>query len=55
MKITRNMVVQVAFGIEPFAVSGSDDGEVYIWNLETRLPQQVLHHGRGLSTVNYHC
>lgn len=42
------MVVQVSFGIEPFAISGSDSGEIYVWNLKTCSLQQVLHHDRGM-------
>ena len=48
VKISRNMVVQVSFGIEPLAISGSDSGEIYVWNLKTRSLQQVLRHDRGM-------
>ncbi|KAF8324741.1 WD40-repeat-containing domain protein, partial [Amanita rubescens] len=44
INISRNMVVQVSFGVEPFAISGSDRGDIYIWDLKTRSLQQVLRH-----------
>ncbi|KAM6491158.1 WD40-repeat-containing domain protein, partial [Amanita muscaria] len=45
MNISRNMVVQMSFVSEPnYAVSGSDNGDVYVWDISTHSPQQVLHH-----------
>lgn len=50
MDVKRNMVVQVAFGNEgKLAMSGSDRGEVWIWDLgaETSQDAQVLVHSKG--------
>jgi WD40 repeat protein len=48
INISRNMVVQVSFGVEPFAISGSDRGDIYVWDLKTRSLQQVLRHDAGI-------
>lgn len=46
--ISRNFPVQVTFGPNAhLAISGSDNGHVYTWDLRTHKPLHVLQHCRG--------
>ncbi|EGO28142.1 hypothetical protein SERLADRAFT_433992 [Serpula lacrymans var. lacrymans S7.9] len=46
VRITRNYTKQVHFGWNgALAVCGSDRGEVYLWEVESGTPHQVLVHG----------
>lgn len=43
LKIKQNFVIQVAFGGQgKYAISGSDNGEVYLWDFESTQPTQIL-------------
>lgn len=46
--IKHNFPVQVAFGAQDSTVvSGSDSGEIYIWDLKSEKPLQILIHSPG--------
>ncbi|KAF8225586.1 hypothetical protein L208DRAFT_1305626 [Tricholoma matsutake] len=41
--IRQNIVIQVAFGVKgQYAISGTDNGEVIIWDLKSAEPDQIL-------------
>lgn len=48
--IKHNFPVQVVFGAQDSTVvSGSDSGEIYIWDLKSEKPLQILIHSPGKS------
>lgn len=43
VSIRQNIVIQVAFGVKgQYAISGTDNGEVIIWDLKSAEPDQIL-------------
>lgn len=42
-------MVQIAFGEQGSVISGSDNGEVYVWDMERKERTHVLNHGKGSS------
>lgn len=50
MKIHQNMVIQLEFcNHHSYFISGSDHGDVYIWDVNSQRPYQILHHSPGVS------
>ncbi|KAG2092257.1 hypothetical protein BD769DRAFT_1371002, partial [Suillus cothurnatus] len=53
MKIRRNRICDVQFdSTGEFAISGSDNGEVHLWNIDSGQLDQALCHGRGKNQLN---
>ncbi|KAF8233963.1 hypothetical protein L208DRAFT_1264266, partial [Tricholoma matsutake] len=43
VSIRQNIVIQVAFGVKgQYAISGTDNKEVIIWDLKSAKPDQIL-------------
>lgn len=47
LKIRKNFVVQIVMGPQGSAITGSDSGEIYIWDIERREKTHILSHGKG--------
>jgi WD40 repeat protein len=53
VKIRRNRICDVQFdSTGEFAISGSDNGEVHLWDIDSGQLDQALCHGKGKNQLN---